>query len=54
MVIRQAGCHEVVRTVAFLIVRRLLDMVGCGPQPDAKDVEIAVLAISWCYAGRSR
>jgi hypothetical protein len=33
----------VVRTVAFLIVRRLLDMIGCGPQPDAKDVEIAVL-----------
>ena len=33
----------VVRTLAFLIVRRVLDLVGLGPTPDAKDVELAVL-----------
>jgi len=33
----------VIRTVAFMIVRRVLGVVGCGPTPDAKDVEIAVL-----------
>jgi hypothetical protein len=33
----------VVRTLAFVVVRRLLDLVGLGPAPDAKDVEIAVL-----------
>jgi hypothetical protein len=34
----------VVRTLAFvIIVRRLLGLVGLGPVPDAKDVEIAVL-----------
>jgi hypothetical protein len=33
----------VVRTLAFVIVRRLLGLVGLGPSPDAKDVEIAVL-----------
>ena len=33
----------VVRTLAFVIVRRLLDLVGLGTAPDAKDVEIAVL-----------
>jgi hypothetical protein len=33
----------VVRTLAFLILRRVLGMVGCGPAPDAKDLEIAVL-----------
>jgi hypothetical protein len=32
----------VIRTVAFMIVRRVLGVVGCGPTPDAKDVEIAV------------
>jgi hypothetical protein len=31
----------VVRTLAFVIVRRLLGLVG--PAPDEKDVEIAVL-----------
>jgi transposase InsO family protein len=31
------------RTVAFLVVRRVLALVGLGPSPDAKDVEIAVL-----------
>ncbi|WP_328421619.1 hypothetical protein OG470_06135 [Micromonospora sp. NBC_00389] len=32
-----------VRTLAFLIVRRVFDLVGLGPTPDAKDVELAVL-----------
>src|SRR3954468_23414210 len=33
----------VVRTLAFVIVRRALGLVGLGPAPDAKDIEIAVL-----------
>ena len=33
----------VVHTVVFVIVRRVLGLVGLGPTPDAKDVEIAVL-----------
>ncbi len=33
----------VVRTLAFLIVRRVLGLVGLGSAPDSKDVEIAVL-----------
>jgi hypothetical protein len=33
----------VVRTLGFLLVRRLLGLAGLGPAPDAKDVEIAVL-----------
>jgi hypothetical protein len=33
----------VVRTLAFVIVRRVLGLVGLGPAPDGKDVEIAVL-----------
>jgi hypothetical protein len=33
----------VVRTLGFLIFRRLLGMVGLGPSPDVGDVEIAVL-----------
>jgi putative transposase len=32
----------VVRTLAFMIVRRVLGLVGLGPSADAKDVEIAV------------
>jgi len=32
-----------VRTLDFLIVRRVLGLVGLGPTPDNKDVEIAVL-----------
>src|SRR5450631_704382 len=32
-----------VRTLGFVIVRGLLGLVGLGPAPDAKDVEIAVL-----------
>jgi hypothetical protein len=33
----------VVRTVALMVVRRLLGVLGCGPTPDANEVEIAVL-----------
>jgi putative transposase len=33
----------IVRTLAFVFVRRVLGLVGLGPAPDAKDVEIAVL-----------
>jgi transposase InsO family protein len=33
----------VVRTLGFVIVRRLLGLAGLGPAPDAKDIEIAVL-----------
>jgi transposase InsO family protein len=33
----------VVGTLAFLILRRAMGLVGLGPVPDAKDVEIAVL-----------
>jgi transposase InsO family protein len=33
----------VVRTVALMIVRRLLGVLGCGPTPDADAVELAVL-----------
>jgi hypothetical protein len=33
----------VVRTLGLLIVRRVMGLVGFGPAPDAKDVEIAVL-----------
>ena len=32
-----------VRTLAFMVVRRVLDLAGLGPAPDVKDVEIAVL-----------
>jgi putative transposase len=31
------------RTLAFVIVRRAIGLVGLVPTPDAKDVEIAVL-----------
>jgi hypothetical protein len=30
-------------TLSFLVVRRVLTLVGLGPKPDDKDVEIAVL-----------
>src|SRR5438128_10530021 len=33
----------VVRTLAILILRRVLGGIGLGPAPDAKDMEIAVL-----------
>src|SRR5438552_7580802 len=33
----------VARTVALMIVRRVLGVLGCGPTPDVDAVEIAVL-----------
>jgi putative transposase len=33
----------VARTLALMIVRRVLGVLGCGPTPDAYAVEIAVL-----------
>jgi hypothetical protein len=33
----------VVRTLAFVFVRQVLSLIGLGPSPDVKDVEIAVL-----------
>src|SRR5437762_14298228 len=33
----------VARTVALMIVRRVLGVLGCGPRPNADAVEIAVL-----------
>jgi hypothetical protein len=30
----------VVRTVALMVVRRVLGVLGCGPTPDANEVEI--------------
>jgi len=32
-----------VRTLAFMVVRQVLALIGLGPSPNAKDVEIAVL-----------
>jgi putative transposase len=42
----------VVRTLGFVIVRGLLGLVGLGPAPDAKDVEIAVLRHQLAVMGR--
>src|SRR3954464_9600289 len=33
----------VVRTLAFVVARRVLGLVGLGPAPDPRDIEIAVL-----------
>lgn len=33
----------VVRTVALMVVRRVLGLLGCGARPDANEVEIAIL-----------
>jgi hypothetical protein len=33
----------VMRTRAFVVLRRVLSLIGLGQSPDAKDVEIAVL-----------
>jgi hypothetical protein len=33
----------VARILAFVVVRQVLGLIGLGPSPDAKDVEIAVL-----------
>ena len=30
-------------TIVFLVIRRVFGLVGLGPKPDDKDVEIAVL-----------
>jgi hypothetical protein len=38
----QAGV-VVVRTVALMVVRRVLGVLGCGPTPEANEVEIVVL-----------
>jgi hypothetical protein len=38
---RWRGWHDepvVLRSVAFVIVRRVLDLIGLGPTPDEKDV----------------
>jgi hypothetical protein len=32
----------VVRTLALMVVRRVLGLVGLGSAPDAKDIEIGV------------
>jgi putative transposase len=42
----------VVRTLGFVIVRGLLGLVGLGPGPDARDVEIAVLHHQLAVVGR--
>src|ERR1700704_4290699 len=47
----QAGVM-VVRTVALMIVRRVLGVLGCGPTPDANEVEIAVLRHQLAVLGR--
>src|SRR5450631_3265674 len=41
-----------VRTLGFVIVRGLLGLVGLGPAPDAKDLEIAVLRHQLAVLGR--
>src|SRR5438876_4017655 len=33
----------VMRTLVFIVVWRVLGLIGLGPSPDAKDVEIAAL-----------
>jgi putative transposase len=42
----------VVRMLGFVIVRGLLGLLGVGPAPDAKDVEIAVLRHQLAVLGR--
>src|SRR5664280_1620851 len=42
----------VVRMLGFVIVRGLLGLVGLGPAPDAKDVEVAVLRHQLAVLGR--
>jgi len=38
----------------FVIVRRVLGLVGLGPAPDAKDIEIAVLRHQLMVVRRQR
>ena len=44
----------VMRTVGWLVLRRLVGLTGLGRSPDAKDVEIAVCSSisSWFCVGR--
>ncbi|MCA2216262.1 hypothetical protein [Jidongwangia harbinensis] len=42
----------VVHTVALLIVRRVLGVLGCGPTPDADAVEIAVFRHQFAVLAR--
>jgi putative transposase len=42
----------VMRTLGFVIVRGILGLLGLGPAPDAKDVEIAVLRHQLAVLGR--
>jgi hypothetical protein len=42
----------VLRTLGFVIVRGVLGLVGLGPTPDAKDVEIAVPRHQLAVLGR--
>jgi hypothetical protein len=42
----------VVRTLAFVVVRRVLGLVGLGSARDAKDIEIAVLQHQLMVLGR--
>jgi transposase len=42
----------VVQTLGLLIVRRLLGVLGLGPAPDARDVDIAVLRQQLSVLGR--
>jgi hypothetical protein len=41
---RQDGCM-LMRAVGLLVVRRVLALIGLGPTPNAKDVEITVLRL---------
>jgi hypothetical protein len=36
----------VVHTLAFMVVRQVLCLVGPGPSPDARDVEIAASLVA--------
>ena len=42
----------VMRTVGWLLLRRLIGLVGAGRTPDARDVEIAVLHHQLAVLGR--
>jgi len=41
----------VVRTLGFVVLRRLLGLAGLGGSPDAKDVELAVLRLKGSSSG---
>jgi hypothetical protein len=44
----------VVHTLAFMIVRQVLRLVGLGPSPNAKDVELAVLRTNYWSCAASQ